>query len=106
MADEDDSFNLDAAGHEKVNEKNEKMCKLPLTRIKFIMKMDPDVCLASQESVFLIGKATELFIQELTKEAFVFTSQSKKKTLQKNDVDQAIESVDNFVFLEGALDWQ
>lgn len=39
-------------------EKNEKLLKLPLARIKHIVKMDPDVQNVSQEAVFLIGKAT------------------------------------------------
>ncbi len=40
------------------SEKTERLVKLPLTRIKHIMKMDPDVNLASQEAVILIAKAT------------------------------------------------
>lgn len=40
-----------AAGHSRLS-------KLPLARIKALMKTDPDVSLASQESVFIIAKAT------------------------------------------------
>lgn len=35
-----------------------RLSKLPLSRIKALMKTDPDVALASQESVFIIAKAT------------------------------------------------
>lgn len=42
-------------------EKAEKLVKLPLSRIKSIIKMDPDVNLASQEAVFLIAKSTVRF---------------------------------------------
>jgi len=35
-----------------------RVSKLPLARIKALMKADPDVSLASQESVFVIAKAT------------------------------------------------
>lgn len=35
-----------------------RLAKLPLSRIKALMKADPDVSLASQESVFVISKAT------------------------------------------------
>ena len=35
-----------------------RLVKLPLSRIKALMKADPDVSLASQESVFIIAKAT------------------------------------------------
>lgn len=36
----------------------EKLLRLPISRIKKLMKTDPDVCLASREAVFLITKAT------------------------------------------------
>lgn len=39
-------------------DRNEKLTRLPLTRVKNIIKLDPDVNLASQEAVFLIAKAT------------------------------------------------
>lgn len=39
-------------------EHEQKLTKLPLARIKNIMKMDPDLNLTSQEAVFLIAKAT------------------------------------------------
>ena len=39
------------------SDKTERLIKLPITRIKHIMKMDPDVNLASQDAVILIAKA-------------------------------------------------
>lgn len=38
--------------------KSIKSSKFPLSRVKLIMKTDPDLTLASQESVFLIAKAS------------------------------------------------
>lgn len=40
------------------NAPQSRLAKLPLARIKALMKADPDVTLASQESVFIIAKAT------------------------------------------------
>merc|ERR1711974_467355 len=40
---------------------------LPLAKVKTIMKSSPDVENIGQESLFLITKATELFIMYLTK---------------------------------------
>merc|ERR1712071_484339 len=40
---------------------------LPQARVKTIMKSSPDVDAVSQESLFLITKATELFVMYLTK---------------------------------------
>lgn len=79
--------------------------RLPLARIKHIMKLDPDVSIISQESAILVTKATELFIESLAREAFTHTAQAKKKTVQKKDVDLAISSVDALTFLEGAMNF-
>lgn len=43
---------------EQEEEKSEKILRLPFSRVKYIMKIDPDVHLASQEAVFLITKST------------------------------------------------
>ncbi len=43
------------------SDKNERVNKLPLTRIKHIIKMDPDVTLASQDAVIMIAKAAVSF---------------------------------------------
>ncbi|XP_077572816.1 DNA polymerase epsilon subunit 4 [Stigmatopora nigra] len=81
-----------------------RLSKLPLTRIKALMKTDPDVSLASQESVFIIAKATELFVEMIAKDALVYAQQGKRKTLQRKDLDNAIGAIDEFAFLEGTLD--
>ena len=38
-------------------EKHERIIKLPIARIKHIIKLDPDVTLASQDAVIMIAKA-------------------------------------------------
>lgn len=45
------------AGSEESN-KVEKLVRFPITRIKHLVKMDPDVNLCSQEALFLITKTT------------------------------------------------
>ncbi|XP_029169701.1 DNA polymerase epsilon subunit 4 [Nylanderia fulva] len=85
-------------------EQREKLLRLPLGRIKTIIKMDPEVSLVNQEAVFLIGKSVEFFIDSLAKEAYKYTAQAKKRTVQKRDVESAIDNVDALVFLEGMLD--
>lgn len=39
-------------------EQKEKLVRLPLGRIKTIIKMDPEVNMINQEAVFLIAKST------------------------------------------------
>ncbi|XP_034653217.1 DNA polymerase epsilon subunit 4 [Drosophila subobscura] len=88
-----------AADHERAA----KLTQLPLGRVKSIMKLDPDLHLATQEAVFTVTKAVELFIASLARESYKFTAQFKKKTVQKKDVDMAISVVDCLLFLDGAL---
>ncbi|KAK2583605.1 hypothetical protein KPH14_009547 [Odynerus spinipes] len=85
-------------------EHKEKLVRLPIGRVRNIIKMDPDVNLVNQEAVFLIAKSTELFIDSLAKEAYKYTVQTKKKTVQKRDIENAINNVDALVFLEEMLD--
>ncbi|XP_073542474.1 DNA polymerase epsilon subunit 4 isoform X2 [Phyllobates terribilis] len=63
-----------------------KLAKLPMSRIKSLMKSDPDVSLASQEAVFAISKAAELFIETIAKDAYVYAQRGKRKTLQRKDL--------------------
>ncbi|KAM0733899.1 DNA polymerase epsilon subunit 4 [Formica fusca] len=94
----------DNALHAGDEEQREKLLRLPLGRIKTIIKMDPEVTLVNQEAVFLTAKSVELFIDSLAKEAYKYTAQAKKRTVQKRDVESAIDNVDALVFLEGMLD--
>uniref|UniRef100_A0A8C5U2X9 DNA polymerase epsilon subunit 4 n=1 Tax=Malurus cyaneus samueli TaxID=2593467 RepID=A0A8C5U2X9_9PASS len=75
--------------------------RLPLARVKALVKADPDVTLASQEAVFVLARATELFVETIAKDAYVYAQQGKRKTLQRKDLDNAIEAIDEFAFLEG-----
>ncbi|XP_042685274.1 DNA polymerase epsilon subunit 4 [Centrocercus urophasianus] len=81
-----------------------RAARLPLSRVKALVKADPDVGLASQEAVFVLARAAELFVETIAKDAFVYAQQGKRKTLQRKDLDNAIEAVDEFAFLEGTLD--
>ncbi|XP_075061041.1 DNA polymerase epsilon subunit 4 isoform X1 [Mixophyes fleayi] len=92
---------------------SQKLVKLPMSRVKALMKSDPDVSLASQESVFIICKATvrhwevivtELFIETIAKDAYIYAQRGKRKTLQRKDLDNAVDAIDEFAFLEGTLD--
>ncbi|XP_046353397.1 DNA polymerase epsilon subunit 4-like [Haliotis cracherodii] len=83
---------------------SDRLFKLPLSRIKHIIKSDPDVSLASQEAVVSLAKAAELFIQMLAKDAATKTLQGKRKTLQRKDLDVILDTRDCYAFLEGVLD--
>lgn len=83
---------------------NDRLLKLPLSRVKTIMKVDPDVSLASQEAVVAIAKAAELFIGALSRDASHSTLHAKRKTLLKKDLETTMGARDCFAFLEGAIE--
>ena len=96
---------------------------LPLARIKRIMKSDEDVRMISAEAPgkfnyiyhlkytnsmnliipakVLFAKACEMFILELTLRSWNCSEKSKRRTLQKDDVESAIGNTDIFDFLVG-----
>ncbi|CAB0033566.1 unnamed protein product [Trichogramma brassicae] len=78
-----------------------KLTKLPIGRVKNIIKSDSSINLINQEAVFLITMATELFIDSLAKESYKYTHQAKKKTIQKNDIQSAISNAEALLFLDG-----
>jgi len=72
---------------------------LPLARIKRIMKSDEDVRMISAEAPVLFAKACELFILELTLRSWNYSESNKRRTLQKEDIQTAIQKTDIFDFL-------
>jgi len=72
---------------------------LPLARIKKIMKSDDEVRMISAEVPVLFSKACELFILELTLRAWAHTSDTNRRTLQRNDVADAILEGEGLDFL-------
>lgn len=76
---------------------------LPLARVKKIMKADEDVRMISSEAPVVFAKACEMFISELSLRAWMHTEDSKRKTLQKNDIAAAISKTETFDFLVDVL---
>lgn len=72
---------------------------LPLARIKRIMKSDEDVRMISAEAPVLFAKACEMFINEMTLRSWNYSENNKRKTLQREDVKEAIQRTDILDFL-------
>ncbi|KAA0199233.1 hypothetical protein HAZT_HAZT000109 [Hyalella azteca] len=87
----------------EVNDESNLGLKFPLARVKKIMKADPDLHLASQDAVFLIAKATELFVEVVAESAHHHTMKANRKTISGRDVMSCIELIDALAFLDGAL---
>lgn len=72
---------------------------LPLARIKRIMKSDEDVRMISAEAPVLFAKACELFILDLSIRSWNYSQLHKRRTLQKEDIREAIQKTDVLDFL-------
>ena len=89
---------------QQASEGKHKHVQLPLTRVRMMIKSDPDVSIVGQEALMVITKATEMFIAYVTRECYTQTLQAKRKTIQKRDLDACIPLRDELAFLEGTND--
>ena len=81
-----------------------KHVQLPLTRVRMMIRSDPDVNIVGQEALMVITKATEMFIAYIARECYTQTIQAKRKTIQKRDFDACVPLRDELAFLEGTND--
>merc|ERR1712226_966657 len=59
----------------------ERQTRLPVSRIKTIMRYDPDVNIITQEAAYLVAKAAEYFVELFAKKAHDITIKQKRRTL-------------------------
>ena len=55
-----------------------RLLQLPLARVKTIMKTSPDLLNVSQETYYLVTRATELFVEYIAKELYKVSADKKK----------------------------
>ncbi|XP_065074121.1 DNA polymerase epsilon subunit 4 [Ochlerotatus camptorhynchus] len=101
-----DENHEESAQVSEASSKGPRLVQFPLSKIKQIMKFDPDVQVISGQAIFLVTRAAELFVQTMAKEFYTHTVAGKKKTISKRDVDLTIQSVDTLMFLEGMMNVQ
>jgi histone H3/H4 len=71
---------------------------IPMQKVKQIMKLDPKVQ-ATQDAVYAITVATQLFLELLTMESFSCCKSSGQKTIQYQHIAQIIGEIHEFEFL-------
>ncbi|KAJ1737141.1 hypothetical protein H4S06_006256 [Coemansia sp. BCRC 34490] len=72
---------------------------LPAARTRRIIKEDKDIFACGADSLFLISKATEYFVETLVREAYEFSRLDKRKTIQYKDTAKAVQSIEQYDFL-------
>lgn len=68
------------------------------------MKLENPSGIVSLDSAVAVAKATEFFIESLAKLSYNEISTTKKKTIQKKDVDKVLHSTDALSFLEDCME--
>ncbi|XP_017221170.2 nuclear transcription factor Y subunit C-2-like [Daucus carota subsp. sativus] len=77
---------------------------LPLAPIKRIMKADNDIRMIAQEANLpLFAKTCEMFIGDMTSQAWIVTEEDKRRTVQKNDIVEAVLKRNMFDFLDNII---
>lgn len=88
---------------EFIEEVDESVMSLPLSKIKRIFKMDPEYFGSSSSAVYATGVATELFVQYLVEHASVLAKMDKRKKIQYKDFSNAVSSQDALYFLSDTI---
>ncbi|XP_043666831.1 chromatin accessibility complex 16kD protein [Vespula pensylvanica] len=74
-----------------------KELRLPISRVKTIMKSSPYVDTVGQDGLYLVTKATELFIHYLTEEAHM--QNNKGNNLDYKHLAEVVQTNDTLEFL-------
>ncbi|KAF9322257.1 hypothetical protein BG003_003268 [Podila horticola] len=77
--------------------------QLPVARVKRIIKEDKDIAMVSNDAVFLISMATELFLESFTTKAFNLAKMEKRKTIAYKDLATAVSQHDSLEFLQDVI---
>eukprot|EP00240_Pyramimonas_obovata_P006923 CAMPEP_0118923724 /NCGR_PEP_ID=MMETSP1169-20130426/2145_1 /TAXON_ID=36882 /ORGANISM="Pyramimonas obovata, Strain CCMP722" /LENGTH=163 /DNA_ID=CAMNT_0006864751 /DNA_START=54 /DNA_END=542 /DNA_ORIENTATION=+ len=75
---------------EEGREEDEKSTHLPLARVKRIMRLDRSVRLIHLDTLKLVAKTTELFIEHLIEKSEGFCRAKKRKTVMYSDIEHTV----------------
>ncbi|KAJ8686779.1 hypothetical protein QAD02_022573 [Eretmocerus hayati] len=74
-----------------------KELRLPISRVKTIMKSSPQVEAISQDCLFLVAKATELFVHYLSVEGY--QKSNRASSLEYKHLAEVVQTTDTLEFL-------
>lgn len=76
---------------------------IPKAAVKRIMKLDGDVNQVANDAVILVAKATELFMDKFTREAYAQSVRKNRRTLKYEDVADARVNDPSLEFMKGVI---
>ena len=77
--------------NDEAKKEKTSLIRYPLAKIKNIMKLDTDIKLCQKDAYTVIGKLTELFLQDLAQGAYSICKSCKRKTINLEDINSAIK---------------
>lgn len=80
-----------------------KKHSLPISMIKRIIKADKDVRMISKKNTALFVKACEMFMLDLTSQAWINTEQDGRRMVSNEYIAAAISKTDLYDFLEDVI---
>ena len=96
-AQRDEQVSIHSSGPLKPDFKT--VADLPLSRVKRVMKADGDVRMVSAEAPVVFARACAMFVLDLTLRSWFEATGKDRKTVQREDVHDAILKADVYDFL-------
>eukprot|EP00116_Pleurobrachia_bachei_P019127 sb/3479389/ len=83
-----------------VNKRVRLVSQLPVSKIKKIMRFDPETVMVKNDAVVTMAFATELFVKTLATAAARVAVRNKRKTIKKDDIDLCVTTMGTMEGLE------
>lgn len=97
------SSSTTAAAAAAVTQASEPILSIPKNSIKRIMKLDDDVKQVQSEAVFLVGKATELFLAGLARESYEVSQKDDRRQIKYDHLVDVRLADEKLAFLKHIL---
>ncbi|ESW99728.1 hypothetical protein KL918_001336 [Ogataea parapolymorpha] len=81
-------------------EPSESSLSLPISRIKKLVKLDPEHVSSTESANYLLGAATELFIMNLVEQASFHAKSQKRKKIAYSDFYEVVHNNDSLLFMK------
>lgn len=79
--------------------KEETVLALPMSRIKKIVKLDPEHISSTESANYVLGMATEMFVRQFAIDASEITKSKGRKKVMYADAQKAVSNVDIYSFM-------
>ena len=90
---------IDCIGMDAKDGKEDTVLALPMSRIKKIVKLDPEHISSTESANYVLGMATEMFVRQFAVDASEITRSKGRKKVMYADAQKAVSNVDIYAFM-------